>query len=183
MASYSKGLLTVSGIEVALVRKDIQNLHIGVYPPDGRVRIAVPLHIDDEAARIAIVNKLPWLKKQIAAFAKQSRLSEAEAVTGESWYLFGQRYRLQLNFRPGKPEVLLPNKSRIELNVASDCDQQDRLLAMDRWYRNKLREAATPMISNWESRIGVDVDFWGVKRMKTKWGSCNHETRRIWLNS
>jgi predicted metal-dependent hydrolase len=183
MASYSKGSLTVSGIEVALVRKDIKNLHIGVYPPDGRVRIAVPLHIDDEAARLAIVNKLPWLKKQIATFAKQSRLSEAEAVTGESWYLFGQRYRLQVNVRPGKPEVLLPNKSRIELNVAVDCNQEDRLLVIDHWYRNQLREAAAPIFSKWESRIDVNAEFWGVKRMKTKWGSCSYESRRIWLNS
>jgi predicted metal-dependent hydrolase len=183
MASYSKGSLTVGGIEVELVRKDIKNLHIGVYPPDGRVRIAVPLHIDDEAARLAIVNKLPWLKKQIATFARQTRLSEAEAVTGESWYLFGRRYRLQVNLRPGKPEVIRSSKARIELFVPPDYDQEDRLLVIDRWYRNQLREAAIPIISSWESRIGVDVDFWGVKRMKTKWGSCNHEARRIWLNS
>jgi predicted metal-dependent hydrolase len=45
-----------------------------------------------------------------------------------------------------------------------------------------LKEAAHPLMCEWETRMGVKADFWGVKRMKTKWGSCNHETKRIWLN-
>ena len=105
MASTNRSTLTVGGLKVEIVRKDIKNLHLGVYPPHGRVRIAVPMHIDDEAARLAVVNKLSWLKKQIAAFARQPRLSDPDAVSGESWYVFGQRYRLLVATTKGKPEV------------------------------------------------------------------------------
>jgi predicted metal-dependent hydrolase len=183
MASSSYATLTVSGIKVELVRKEIKNLHIGVYPPDGRVRIAVPQHIDNEAARLAIVNKLPWLKRQIAAFNKQQRLSDPEAVTGESWYLFGQRYRLRVTTRPGKPEVVISTKTRLDLFVPAACDQIVRISVLDRWYRNQLRDSVDALVAQWESQIDVKAEFWGIKRMKTKWGSCNHETNRIWLNS
>jgi len=183
MASTSRSSLTVGGVKVAVVRKNIKNIHLGVYPPYGRVRIAVPRHIDDEAARLAVVNKLGWLKKQIVSFASQPRLSDPDAVSGESWYVFGQRYRLDVVTTKGKPEVRKPTKSRLELHVPSRCKKEVRLTLLDRWYRKQLREAAEPLLVKWESKIGVRADFWGVKRMKTKWGSCNHETKRIWLNS
>lgn len=183
MASTKRSVLTVGGIEVELVRKDIKNLHLGVYPPNGRVRIAVPMHIDDDAARLAVVNKLSWLKKQIEAFAQQPRLSDPEAVTGESWYVFGQRYRLLVVTTKGKPEVRRPTKSRLELHVSSRCKKEVRLTVLEDWYRKQLRDAAEPLLAKWESKIGVEAHFWGVRRMKTKWGSCNHETSRIWLNA
>ena len=183
MSSTSRSTLTVGGIDVEVVRKDIKNLHVGVYPPSGRVRIAVPEHIDDEAVRLAVVNKLSWLKKQIAAFDRQPRLSDPEAVSGESWYVFGQRYRLLVVSTQGKAEVRKPTKSRLELHVPLQCEKEVRLTALDRWYRKELRSASEPLLTQWESKIGVKADFWGVKRMKTKWGSCNSETSRIWLNS
>lgn len=183
MPSTSRSTLTVGGINVEVVRKDIKNLHLGVFPPNGRVRISVPMHIDDEAARLAVVDKFSWLKKQIAGFARQPRLSEPEAVSGESWYVFGQRFRLLVVTTNGKGEVRRPTKSRLELHVPSGCRKEVRLAVLDRWYRKELRSAAEPLLFLWEGKIGAKADFWGIKRMKTKWGSCIHDTRRIWLNS
>jgi predicted metal-dependent hydrolase len=183
MPSSKKTRLTVGGLAVDLVRKDIKNLHLGVYPPHGRVRIAVPLHLDDEAARLAVVNKLPWLRRQIAAFEQQPRMSESEAVSGESWYVFGRRFRLLTVETTGRPKVLQPNKSRLELHVPVEFDQVQRLAVLDRWYRGMMREAMLPVVEMWEKKIGVVASSCGVKRMKTKWGSCNDKTRSIWLNS
>jgi len=183
MPNISRSNLTVSGIRVEVVRKDIMNLHLGVLPPNGRVRISVPMHIDDDAARLAVVNKLSWVKKQIAGFERQPRLSEPEAVSGESWYVFGQRFRLRVTTTSGKSEVRRPTKSRLELHVPDGCKADARLAVLDRWYRNQLRTAAEPLLLAWEAKLSVDADFWGIRKMKTKWGSCNHETRRIWLNA
>lgn len=183
MESTSRSSLTVGGIKVEVVRKDIKNLHLGVYPPNGRVRIAVPMHIDDEAARLAVVDRLGWLKKQIESFDKQPRLSDPEAVSGESWYVFGQRFRLLVVPTNGRAEVRKPTKSRLELHVSPNCNKDFRLAVLDRWYRNQLRVSAEPFLVKWELKIGVKADFLGIKRMKTKWGSCNHKTKRIWLNA
>jgi predicted metal-dependent hydrolase len=79
--------------------------------------------------------------------------------------------------------VLQPNKSRLELHVPVEFDQVQRLAVLDRWYRGVMREAMLPVVEMWEKKIGVVASSCGVKRMKTKWGSCNDKTRSIWLNS
>ena len=72
--------LTINGLPVRIVRKDIKNLHLGVYPPHGRVRVAVPLTVTDEAVRLAVVGKLGWIKRQRARFKAQPRQSAREMV-------------------------------------------------------------------------------------------------------
>src|SRR3989442_6324841 len=86
--------IEVRGIPVEIVRKDIRNLHLGVYPPNGRVRVAVPLHLDDEAVRLAVISRLGWIHRQKDGFERQDRQSEREMITGESHYVEGRRYRL-----------------------------------------------------------------------------------------
>lgn len=183
MPNIKRSSFTVSGIEVELIRKNIKNLHLGVYPPNGRVRIAIPLHIDDEAARLAVVNKLAWIKKRIEIFENQSRLSEPEVLSGESWYFFGQRLKLAVVASREKPQVRRIKKSQLELHVSSRSSKEFRLKVINRWYRKELQLATEPIIAKWESRIGVKVEALGIKRMKTKWGSCNQQNGRIWINS
>src|SRR6202158_5489259 len=88
--------LTVNGLPVTIVRKAIKNLHLGVYPPNGRVRVAAPLAVSDHAVRLAVVGKLGWIKRQRAKFADQPRQSQRELVSGETHYFLGRRYRLRV---------------------------------------------------------------------------------------
>ena len=96
--------LEVGDLSVELVRKDIRNLHVGVYPPSGRVRVAAPLRLGDEAVRLAVVTRLAWIRRQQAAFARQDRQSRREMVSGESHFYQGRRYRLRVIEQPGPPE-------------------------------------------------------------------------------
>ncbi len=166
-----------------VVRKDIKNLHLGVYPPNGRVRVAAPLAVSDDAIRLAVIGKLAWIRRQREKFEKQPRQTAREAVSGESHYVFGRRYRLSLIDTTGRPQVVLRTKTKMELHVPRRATKAERLAVLDRWYREQLRSLAGPLLDEWQDSLGVRVGFWGVKRMKTKWGSCNHQTRRIWLNS
>ena len=88
--------IEVRGIPVEIVRKEIKNLHVGVYPPSGRVRVAVPLRLDDEAVRLAVISRLGWIRRKQAEFEGQIRQSQREFVTGESHYFEGRRYRLDV---------------------------------------------------------------------------------------
>src|ERR1035441_1707695 len=88
--------ITISGLQVEIVRKNIKNLHLGVYPPGGRVRVAVPLRVSNDAVRLAVVGKLGWIKRQQMRFERQPRESSREMVSGESHYLLGNRYRLRV---------------------------------------------------------------------------------------
>lgn len=174
--------IEVCGIPVEIVRKDIKNLHLGVYPPNGRVRVAVPLRIDDETVRLAIISRLGWIHRKQSAFEQQDRQSEREMVTGESHYFQGRRYRLDIIEHNGPPAVTIRKNAMLELRVSPGTSRDKREAVLHRWYRQKLREQIPQLIAKWEPLIGVSVGEWGIKKMKTRWGTCNRDARRIWLN-
>jgi len=174
--------ITVSGLPVQVVRKDIKNLHLGVYPPHGRVRVAAPLRVSDKAVRLAVVGKLGWIKRQRARFEGQSRQSAREMVAGESHYFLGRRYRLRVVRDDRVCKVVLRNKATIELHVRSGIRAAERNQVLQRWYRHQLRELIPPLLEKRQVALGVQVAAWGIRKMKTRWGTCNPIARRIWLN-
>ena len=174
--------IEVSGIPVEIVRKEIKNLHVGVYPPSGRVRVAAPLLLDDEAVRLAVISRLGWIRRKRGEFERQVRQSQREFVTGESHYFEGRRYRLDVVERDAPPAVKLRNNTRLELGVRPNADREAREAVLHRWYRRHLRNQLPPLIAKWEPKLGVTVEDVRIKKMKTLWGSCNIEARRIWLN-
>ena len=180
--TIERSQITVRGISVEIVRKDIKNLHLGVYPPKGRVRMAVPLRLDDEAVRLAVVSRLGWIRRRQRGFQQQDRQSQREMVTGESHYYQGRRYRLHVSEQESPPSVRLPNNRTMELRVRPGADRAKRAAALHRWYRQRLREQLAGLLAKWAPKIGVTVDEVGIKRMKTRWGTCTVEARRIWLN-
>ena len=174
--------ITVSGLRVAIVRKDIKNLHLGVYPPNGRVRVAAPLRVSNEAVRLAVIGKLRWIKRQRARFEDQPRQSARDFVDGESHFFLGRRYRLKVIERPGPCQVALRGNGRLELRVRPGATLEQRERVLLHWYRERLRASIEPLLDKWQSRLGVRLAEWGIKKMKTKWGSCNSDARRIWIN-
>ena len=176
-----KRQITVKGLSVQVVRKAIKNLHLGVYPPNGRVRVAVPVRLNDDAVRLALVGKLGWIKRQRDKFESQLRQSKREMVSGESHYFLGRRYRLSVIPQDGAPKVLTWKKL-IELYVRRGTNARQRERILHRWYRQRLKEMIPPHVEKWQEILGVRIAEWGIKKMKTRWGTCNPEARRIWLN-
>ncbi len=174
--------IIVNGFVVDVVRKNIKNLHLGVYAPNGRVRVAAPLRINDEAVRLLIISKLAWIKRQQAKFEAQERQSAREYVSGESHYYQGRRYLLNVIEQKGSPAVILRNNKTMDLFVRPDSDASQRERVLIAWYRQRLKEEIALLIAKWEPIIGVEVAEWRVKQMKTKWGTCNMRAHRIWLN-
>ena len=175
--------MEIRGIAVEVVRKDIKHLHVGVYPPEGRVRVAAPLRLDDDAVRLAVISRLAWIRRKRDEFQRQDRQSQREFVSGESHHFEGRRYRLDVVVSDGPPAIRLPNASWMEMRVRPGTDRDAREAILYRWYRTRMRERLPEMIAKWEPRIGVQVADWRIRRMKTRWGTCNREARRIWLNS
>ncbi|MYA43441.1 MAG: M48 family metallopeptidase [Gemmatimonadetes bacterium] len=175
--------IEIRGIEVEIVRKDIKHLHLGVYPPEGRVRVAAPLRLDNDAVRLAVISRLAWIRRKRAEFQGQDRQSRREFVTGESHYFEGRRYRLDVIESTGPTGVRLRDKAWMEMRVRPDTERDAREAMLYRWYRAQLRDRIPQMIAEWEPRIGVTVVDWRIRRMKTRWGTCNPEVGRIWLNS
>ena len=147
------------------------------------MRISAPLRLDDDAIRLAVISRLAWIRRKRAEFERQDRQSRREFVSGESHYFEGRRYRLDVVESRGPIGIRLRNNAWMEMRVRPATGRDAREAFLYRWYRAQLRERIPEMVTKWESRIGVTVDDWRIRRMKTRWGTCNAEARRIWLNS
>ncbi|OZC33163.1 M48 family metallopeptidase [Gordonia polyisoprenivorans] len=179
--STASAYLSIRGIDVDVIYKDIKNLHIGVYPPLGRVRVAAPNRLDDDQVRLAVIQRLPWIKRQREQLKAAPRQTQREMTTGESHYVWGVRKRLKVVERPGRAHFE-PEGDRLVLYVPPGADAEKRRSYLDQWYREQLRHAVPDVIKAWEDKLGVTVPKWSIRRMKTKWGSCNRDTRHIWFN-
>jgi predicted metal-dependent hydrolase len=174
--------ITISNIKIDVVQKNIKNIHLAVYPPTGRVRIAAPLRVNEDAIRLFAISKLGWIKRQQRKFEGQERISPREYKNRESHYFQGKRYLLNIIEADAPPKVVVRNKTYIELYVRPGTPTAKRHEIMKEWYRQKLKEKIPPLIKKWEKKMDVLVNEFGVKKMKTKWGTCNREAKRIWLN-
>lgn len=174
--------ITVNDIVIDVIKKDIKNMHLSVHPPTGRVRISAPHTITDEVVRLFAVSKLPWIKKHRDKFDAQDRLTPREYVSGESHFFQGNRYLLNVIYHKGPGKVVIRNKTKIDLYVREGSTLAQRERVMIEWYRKELKKQIPPLIDKWENIIGEEINEWGVKQMKTRWGSCNINARRIWIN-
>jgi hypothetical protein len=174
--------LTISDITIDVIRKDIKNIHLAVYPPTGRVRIAAPLKVTDDSIRLYAISKLSWIKRNQRKFDEQERIPVREYKERESHYFQGKRYLLNIIEHDAPPQVVLKSKKYIELHVRPSTTPEKCQEIMAEWYRNEIKKIIPALITKWEKILSVEVNDWQVKQMKTLWGSCNIEKKRILLN-
>jgi len=173
--------MNLSGIEIEVIKKDIKNMHLNVLPPAGRVRISAPYGTSDDAINLFAVKKISWIKKNIEKYKSQARQTEREYITGESHYLWGRRYKLEVRYS-NKANNLEIKGNKMILTVREKSTTTQRENYVNEWYREELKKKLPALISKWEEIIGVKVNDVGVKNMRTRWGTCNPETKRILVN-
>jgi predicted metal-dependent hydrolase len=167
---------------VDVVLKDIKNVHLSVYPPAGRVRISAPKRMSLDTIRVFAISKLDWIKQQQAKLRGQERETPREYLDRESHYVWGKRYLLMVTESDAPPAIELKHR-RMILRVRPGTDQEKKEALVEEWYREQLKEAVPPLLERWEPLLGVKANRWFVQRMKTKWGSCNHRSGTIRLNT
>lgn len=174
--------LNLGGIPVEVVFKDIRNVHLSVYPPDGRVRIAAPSGMSLDTVRVFAIAKLAWIKQQQRKLRDQERETPREYLDRESHPIWGRRYLLKVVEAEAAPSVELKH-GRMHLKVRPDTPAEKKQAIIEAWYRGQLRQAAPALIATWAPLLGVTVTHFRVRRMRTKWGSCNPRGNSILLNT
>lgn len=174
--------IKLGDITADVVLKDIKNIHLSVYPPNGRVRISAPLRMDIDTIRVFAISRLGWIKQQQKKFQEQERETPREYLNLESHYVWGKRYLLKVVENDEVPSVELKHRKMV-LCVRPGTDDKKKQAIIDSWYREQLKKAVPPLIARWEPLLGVKVERFFVQRMKTKWGSCNYKARNIRLNT
>jgi predicted metal-dependent hydrolase len=174
--------MLLGGIRIDVLRKDIRNVHLSVHPPAGRVRIAAPRHLSDDAIRAFAIRKLGWIRRQQATLQEQERETPREFLDRESHFVWGRRLLLRVVETDGAPRVDLAPR-RLTLHVRPGASTSRRAQILDDWYRAQIRAAVPPLLARWAAVMGVSVPRVFVQRMKTKWGSCNPRAGTIRLNT
>src|SRR3990172_13331968 len=174
--------ITIRNIKIDVVRKGIKNIHLAVYPPTGRVRIAIPLCVNEDTIRLFAISKLGWIKRNQRKFEEQERFSPREYKNRESHYFQGKRYLLNVVEVDEPPKIVLRSKTYIDLYTRPEATIAKRHEIMNEWYRIQLKKQIPELIEKWEKKLKVRIGEWQIKLMKTKWGSCNIEKKRIWVN-
>lgn len=173
--------IQLGSIQIEVEQKDIKNIHLSVYPPHGAVRISAPNRMDLDTIRVFALHKLKWIKKQQNIFENQERETPREYLTKESHYFLGKRYLLKVIEQNHPPKVELTHAT-IELYVRPNTSEAKRKELIEEWYRAELKKITPKLITKWEKVMGVQSNEFGIKKMRTKWGTCNTKAKRIWLN-
>jgi predicted metal-dependent hydrolase len=178
--------MIIAGIEVRIDRKNIKNMHLYVKPPKGIVSVSAPLKMSDEVIERFVRTKVSWLKKQKAKFSEQLRQTERQYISGETLYLWGKQYFLQVEhgsknslILSGNAAILTVRKESTGVTVGNVAQREN---FVREWYRKQLKTEIEKVLPKWEEITGLKCNSWQTKYMTSKWGTCNYKTRTIWLN-
>ena len=169
-------------LSIRVTKKDIKHVHLSVHPPGGRVTLVAPKATRLEVARAYAISKLGWIRNQQEKLARQARETPRQFIERESHFLWGRRHLLSVVLRDARPSVSLDHK-RITLTVRPGSDAARRAQVIHQWHKSLLHEVVPALIMKWETKLKVKVAGYFLQRMKTKWGSCNHQAAHIRLNT
>jgi predicted metal-dependent hydrolase len=178
----SNAFLQLGSIDVLVVYKPIKHLHLTLLPPDGRVRVSVPLDMNENAIRTMLALRLPWIKQQQKKYKSQARQTIREYISGESVYFMGKKYKLEIQYKDEVPQVYIKGKTKIILQVRPNASVAKKDEVFNDWLREQLKPVIAALVNTWEQKLNVHALSWQIKQMKTRWGTCNDKKRTILFN-
>lgn len=181
MANTDKLIISVAGIIAEVAFKDIKNLHISVTPPLGKVKVSAPFSMTEDSIRRALIQRLAWIKRHKVRYAKTDRQGAREMYSGETHYVFGKRYLLDSS-TSSKSYSLQFSGDTLLLRSPERSSQENKLAFLESWYRDALKAQATPFLEKWKKELNLQINQLNVRKMKTKWGTCNVQKGSICLN-
>jgi predicted metal-dependent hydrolase len=171
----------IDGVKIFLSQKRIKNLHLRICPPFGDVKVSAPLRLNLEAIKSFILSKINWIKDRQIAIRNRKIAPELKFISDEEHYFFGKKYLLEIVENSNVSKVLL-NEEKIKIYLKKKSTMQHRRKMLYDFYRVELKKIIPQFITKYEKIMKVEVKEFGVKRMKTRWGTCNVRVNRIWLN-
>lgn len=171
-----------NGVDIAIERKPIKNLHLAVYPPDGRVHVSAPEAYTDERIKLFILKKWVWIlqkQKETMSYIVQD---EREYVSGEAHYYKGNLYRLK---------VIRDNTCYHHVEIQGDyiivyvyerTTTENIANVLWNWYKEQITPIIAQYVAKWEKILNVKVIEWTIQQMQSSWGKCHKDTGKVMFN-
>ncbi len=173
----------IEGYSIEIIRKNIKHIYFRIYHTNKKIIISAPLNVGLEILNNAISLKKNWLERQVLQQTKAIVVKKKLFPYGDTLMLAGIEYPVQLHFSNAQPKILTGEGGIIHV-YAKETSSTDRLCRIvDQWCRQKLNLSIGYFVKKWEPSLGVKVKEYRIKKMKTRWGSCNTKAHRIWLNA
>lgn len=161
-------------------RKRIKNMYIRVLP-DGSVKVTAPRQVSDRIIEEFVSSRRDWILAARKKLESQPLHRSYSYANGERHLLWGKEYTLEVVYTGGKPRASTQGE-QIFLEIPRDGDVALKQKLMEELYRRQLKARVPLLMEKYSGIVGTAPDSWGVKNMKTRWGTCNITDRRIWLN-
>jgi predicted metal-dependent hydrolase len=173
--------LLIQDIAVELTRKSVKNINLRITHPEGQVRVSAPKRMPIDLIYAFIISKYDWIvfqQKTLQAYVNEHSINYQ---AGETHFYLGRKYELQVFESKLKPKAIL-SEQVLELHIKAGASYEQRQSVIDDWYRSELKNKIPVLIKKYEHLMCLRVQEFGVKKMKTRWGTCNPKAKRIWLN-
>lgn len=174
--------LQLAELTIQVERKAVQYARLRVVPPDGDVRLSLPLTMPLSEAQAFVQSRLDWIRNAQHRIRARQPAAEPQYVDGELHDFWGRRLPLQLIEHSGRPRAALLS-DRMTLQLPADHAPALRGALLDHWYRIAVQRAVPALIERWQPVMGVQIDAVRVLKMRTRWGSCTPMLRTMRLNS
>lgn len=170
-------IMRVNGLNVEVQRKPIKHLYLRVGMTDGRIRISCPLGFPDSAIGDFVATRIDWIRARLCKLHKPEQVWPPVAQS-----IWGEMLPVLIDNSVSAYAIRLAQRGlEVSAPVPLEPGVWARLLNM--LFRGLAESAARPKISEWSGRLGLGAISFGVRRMKSRWGTCYPAKRRIILNS
>lgn len=173
--------IKINDLNIELIRKNIKNMHLYVLRPDGKIRITAPERLSEEKIRAFIISKLDWIRKQQERIKGEPRPTPLTYENGQTIYIFGKPYSLEVIVGK-KPRQFVFSGGRAILYDKKGSTPDKREKAVTEGLREVLKAKVDELLPKWERITGLHPSSYQIKKMKSRWGTCNTLTKKIWLN-
>lgn len=174
----------IDGFPLQIVRKHIRHIYFRVYPKDQKILVSVPLEVSRTGLQKIIHQKKAWLEKQVKKAGLTASVQDTPSfLTCDNLWFKGMVYPLKYVTGAGVRKSVCFQNDCIEIRSHTCFDLNRRHKMINAWLRTQLKNQIGHLVKEWEPVIGATVREHRIRRMKTRWGSCNIRASRIWLNA
>ena len=175
-------IIDILAIQVEVRKRNVKSLRIGVFPPTGRVRVTAPLNYDQKLIESVVIKKMNWIRRQQENLRMQERVTPREAVSGESYFYKGKKYKLYVVNGKLRGDLQIINSSRMELSISPTAKSSTRLNVIENFYRKALQDELDILVPQLSRNMGLKLERYSIRKMKNRWGSCDPKRKRITVN-
>ncbi len=207
---YNSKTLDFQGLEVNIQRKKIKRLYLKISNKNGEIILCAPLNISENFIVNFITEKLPWLKNNQQKIHHKKKSLDIEYVESDNIKFLGEIYQIKIIQASKKPQIkLIKNQNLIsktyqensQLNLfdypesqqnscfnqiifdsIEDLTKIQKTKLLEKFYRQNLQEILQELTKKWQKILQIEANFIGIKKMRTRYGSCNARQKNIWIS-